>query len=328
VQSDLRTKLISTFSQSSGDFISGQEIADLIGCSRTAVWKHIEELRSEGYVLEAVRKKGYRIITAPEKVSESEIQLGLQTNKMGRMIHYQETAHSTQQIAHRLANEGVPEGTLVIAEEQTGGKGRLTREWYSPKYSGIWMSLIIRPNIPIYEAPQLTLLAAVAVAQAIEEITSVRPEIKWPNDLLLNRKKITGILTELQAESDRIHSIIIGIGMNVNQNVSDFPEELRNKATSLNIETGKTTARAQLIQEVLYRFELLYEIFLEQGFKPIKALWESYAVSIGQHIKATTLNQTISGKAIGITDAGVLLLEDDAGTVHSIYSADIEIPNE
>jgi BirA family transcriptional regulator, biotin operon repressor / biotin---[acetyl-CoA-carboxylase] ligase len=325
VQSDVRTKLIEAFSSADGSFISGQQMADYIGCSRTAVWKHIKELRTEGFVLEAVRNKGYRIIFTPEKVTANEIQLGLQTKTLGKMIHYEESVETTQKIARSLANEGVPEGTLVVAEEQFGGKGRMARQWYSPKYSGIWMSLILRPIIPFQQAPQLTLLTAVAVVQAIEHLTDLKPQIKWPNDILINRKKVTGILTELQAESDRIHSVIIGIGMNVNQQTSDFPEELQDIATSLLIEGGKKVSRASLIQEVLVRMEVLYEQFLVEGFLPIKQLWESYAISLGQEIKATTVNKTIIGKAIGITDEGVLLLEDGSGKIHSIYSADIQI---
>ena len=325
MQSDVRTKLIEAFSDANGTFISGQQIADYIGCSRTAVWKHIEELRTEGFVVEAVRNKGYRIIFTPEKVTANEIQLGLQTKTLGKMIHYEESVETTQKIARTLANDGVPEGTLVVAEEQLGGKGRLMRNWYSPKFSGIWMSLILRPKIPFHQAPQLTLIAAVAVAQAIEHTTSLKPQIKWPNDILINRKKVTGILTELQAESDRIHSVIIGIGINVNQEKSDFPEELQEIATSLLIEDGKKVSRARVIQEVLVRLEALYEQFLDEGFLPIKQLWESYAISLGKEIKATTVNDTIVGKAIGITDEGVLLVEDRSGKVHSIYSADIHI---
>lgn len=325
MQSDVRTKLIEAFSNADGAFISGQQIADYIGCSRTAVWKHIEDLRTEGYIVEAVRNKGYRIVSKPEKVTANEIQLGLHTKTMGKKIHYEESVETTQKIAHKLANEGVPEGTLVVAEEQSGGKGRLVRKFYSPKYSGIFMSLILRPKIPFHQAPQLTLLAAVAVVQAIENTTELKPQIKWPNDILINRKKMTGILTELQAESDRIHSVIIGIGINVNQQKSDFPEELQEKATSLFMEGGKKVSRARVIQEFLVCFEALYNQYLEEGFLPIKKQWESYAISLGQEITATTINSTIIGKAIGITNDGVLLLEDHSGKVHSIYSADIHI---
>ena len=326
VQSEIRKKLLDAFTTAGDAFLSGQHLAEIIGCSRTAVWKHIEELRKEGFELEAVRNKGYRILKTPEKVTADEVRLGLTTNFIGRNIHYVESVESTQKIAHHHASENAPEGTVVIAEEQLSGRGRMARKWHSPKYTGIWMSMILRPNIPLSNAPQLTLLAAVAIVQAIEEMTDLIPEIKWPNDILINGRKVTGILTELQAEADRIHSIIIGIGINVNQKKEDFPLELQEIATSLFIEEeGKTLSRAELIRTIFKEFEKLYTLYLDQGFLPIKLLWEGYASSIGKYIKARTLNNTIEGKALGITNDGVLQLEDGTGRIHHIYSADIEI---
>jgi len=325
VQSEIRRKLLDAFTNSDGAFLSGQNLAELIGCSRTAVWKHMEELRKEGFELEAVKKKGYRIVKTPEKITPDEIMLGLTTQFIGRNIVYKDSVESTQKIAHQLAGEDASEGTVVIAEEQRSGKGRMNRNWHSPKYTGVWMSLILRPNIPLTQAPQLTLLTAVAIVQAIEESTGMSPEIKWPNDILLNGKKVTGILTELQAEADRIHSIIIGMGINVNQEKEDFPEELQEKASSLFLESGNVVSRAGLIRNVFMCFEKLYLLYLEHGFVPIKLLWEGYAVSLGKVLKARTLTNVIEGKALGITDEGVLLLEDNTGTIHQIYSADIEL---
>jgi BirA family biotin operon repressor/biotin-[acetyl-CoA-carboxylase] ligase len=289
------------------------------------VWKHIEDLRKEGYELEAVRRKGYRIMMKPEKITSNEIQLGLTTNIIGRNIHYEETVTSTQKIAHRLATDGANEGTIVVAEEQLAGRGRLDRTWHSPKYTGVWMSIILRPSIPLSQAPQLTLLTAVSVAGAIQEVTGLEPEIKWPNDILIGGKKAVGILTELQAESDRINSVIIGIGLNVNQTDGDFPEEIRSKATSLSIEIGKKINRAELIQSLLKKLEKHYDEYLKSGFYPIKLLWEAYAISIGKVITASTLKGKTTGYAKGITDEGVLMIEDEFGTVHYIHSADIEI---
>ncbi|MBT2701531.1 biotin--[acetyl-CoA-carboxylase] ligase [Bacillus sp. ISL-40] len=324
MQSEIRKELLDAFTTAGDTFLSGQHLAELIGCSRTAVWKHIEELRKEGFELEAVRNKGYRILKTPEKVTADEVRFGLTTNFIGRNIHYVESVESTQKLAHHFASEDAPEGTVIIAEEQLSGRGRMARKWHSPKYTGIWMSMIIRPNIPLSNAPQLTLLAAVAIVQAIEEMTDLIPEIKWPNDILINGKKVTGILTELQAEADLIHSIIIGIGINVNQKKEDFPLELQEIATSLFIEDGETVSRAELIRSIFKHFEKLYTLYLEQGFLPIKLLWEGYAGNIGKYIKARTLTNTIEGKALGITNDGVLQLEDLTGTIHHIYSADIE----
>ncbi|UQD52532.1 biotin--[acetyl-CoA-carboxylase] ligase [Bacillus methanolicus] len=325
MQSELRKKLLDAFTHAEGEFLSGQYLADLIGCSRTAVWKHIEDLRKEGFILEAVRRKGYRIVKTPENIIPDEIRLGLKTEFLGRQIHYEESVDSTQKIAHRLAYDGAPEGTVVLAEEQLSGRGRMDRKWYSPKYSGIWMSVILRPNILPTNAPQLTLLTAVAVVQAIEEITALSPQIKWPNDILINGKKVTGILTELQAEADRVKTIIIGIGMNVNQKTDDFPENIRSIATSLSIEKGEYISRPAVIRAVLSNIEKLYLLYLEKGFYPIKLMWESYAVSIGKEIVARTLSGNISGRALGITDEGVLMIEDEIGNVHHVFSADIDL---
>ncbi|MGG5253818.1 biotin--[acetyl-CoA-carboxylase] ligase [Neobacillus sp. SM06] len=325
MQSELRKELLDAFTKAGDSFLSGQSIAELIGCSRTAVWKHIEELRKDGFELEAVRRKGYRIIKTPDNIKPDEIRFGLTTKYIGHNLYYEDQVDSTQKIAHRLANEGAKTGTVVIAEEQLSGRGRMERKWYSPKFTGIWMSLILRPNIPLIKAPQLTLLAAVAIVQAMEEMAGVSPEIKWPNDILVNGKKVTGILTELQAEADRIHSIIIGIGINVNQQITDFPIDLQNTASSLAIETGKKISRSDLIRSIFSHFEKMYELYLAEGFYPVKLLWESYVRSIGREITAHTLTATIKGKALGITDDGVLQVEDENGKIHSIYSADIEI---
>lgn len=325
VQSELRKRLLEAFTNNEEDFLSGQHLADLIGCSRTAVWKHIEELRKEGFELEAVRRKGYRIVTVPEKITANEVRLGLTTKRLGQQIHYEDTVDSTQKVAQRLSFEGAPDGTVVIAEVQTAGRGRMDRRWYAPKFTGVWMSVLLRPNLLPQKAPQLTLIVAVAVVQAIEEMTDLHPQIKWPNDILIGYKKVTGILTEMEAESDRIKSIIIGIGINVNQEVESYPEELQSIATSLFIETGQKVNRAELIRHVLVKLEKLYDIYLAEGFYPIKILWESYAVSIGKMITARMMNGNIYGKALGITDEGVLMIEDEAGKIHYVYSADIEL---
>ncbi len=325
MQSTIRKKVLQALSESNQEFLSGQALADISGCSRTAIWKHIEELRKEGFVLEAVRKKGYRIIETPDGVTESNIRLGLQTKTLGTVIHYEESVKTTQKIAHMLASEGAVEGTLVIADEQTAGRGRMMREWHSSKGTGVWMSLILKPLLPPQKAPQFTLITAVAVVQAIEEASDLHPQIKWPNDILIDGKKVTGILTELQAESDKINSIIIGIGMNVNQTKEHFPDEIQEIATSLSIEQGEPLSRSFVVQKVLERIEALYSLYMKEGFTPIKLLWESYAISIGKKIRARTINGTIEGRALGITEEGVLKIEDTSGIVHQIYSADIEV---
>ncbi|WP_082686857.1 biotin--[acetyl-CoA-carboxylase] ligase [Bacillus sp. FJAT-27445] len=326
MQSDIRKKLLDAFTNAGDRFLSGQALAAMIGCSRTAVWKHIEGLRSEGFTIEAVKRKGYRISNTPLALTADEIRLGLKSRFIGQTIHYRETVDSTQKLALALSAADAPEGTLVVADEQTSGRGRMDRKWHSPKGSGIWMSLLLRPDIPPQRAPQLTLLTAVAVARAIEEASGISVAIKWPNDILVNGKKITGILTEMQAESDRIHSVIIGIGVNVNQKNEDFPGELQGIATSIALETGQEARRSMIIREFCSQFEKLYLIFLEKGFYPIKLLWESYAQGMGSRVRARTYSGVIEGKALGITNEGVLQLEDVSGRIHQIYSADIDFP--
>ncbi|WP_379968480.1 biotin--[acetyl-CoA-carboxylase] ligase [Ectobacillus sp. sgz5001026] len=325
MQTSIRKQLLEIFSEADGKFVSGQTISEQLGCSRTAVWKHMEDLRSEGYELEAIRRLGYRIASKPDKVTENEVHLGLQTNYIGRNVHFEETVSSTQKVAARLVYEGAPEGTVVVAEEQTEGRGRLQRKWFAPKGTGVWMSIILRPDIPMQQAPQLTLLAAVSVAQAIELYTGVEVGIKWPNDILIKGKKVVGILTEMQAEIDKIQAIIIGIGINVNQKKEHFAPEIQHIATSLAIEKGSDINRAGLMQAIFAQMEKLYGEYLQHGFSFIKVLWESYAISIGKEIKAITMNETYVGIAKGIRDDGVLILEDYDGNIHYIPSADIEI---
>lgn len=323
----IREKLLTMLLENKDTYISGQMISEKLGCSRTAVWKHISELKKEGYEVEGLQKRGYRLISTPNNIRPHDIRSNLNTKFIGQKIVFQEVVTSTQELAQKLAQEGAKEGTVVVAEQQSKGRGRLGRAWESPKGTGIWMSLIIRPNIPPFQAPQLTLLTAVAIVQGIKKATGISCEIKWPNDILINGKKIVGILTEMQAESDRIQSIIIGIGMNVN--TTSFPDDLKQKATSLLIENdGKEIRRAQLLQAIFEQFEILYHEYLKNGFEVIKLRWESYAVSLGKFITARTLTGEITGYAKGITDQGVLLLEDQEGKIHEIYSADIEISSQ
>ena len=323
----MKEALLHMLTENEGQFVSGQEISNKLNCSRTAIWKHISELRNNGYSIEAVQKRGYRLITSPDLVTAEEVSLYTGKGSFGKKIVYQPSVKSTQEIAYSLARDGAPEGSIVLADEQTGGRGRLGRAWQSPAGTGIWMSLILRPEIPLQKAPQLTLLIAVAASKAIEKVTGLEAAIKWPNDLLINGKKTAGILTELQAEADSIHSVIVGIGMNVNQESKHFSEEIAQIATSLAIEGGKTYKRAEVIGYLLQEIDSLYHQYLQNGFGVIKLLWEARAFSLGKRITARSVTGSITGYAKGITDEGVLLLEDDTGRVHSIYSADIEIPS-
>lgn len=320
---NIKQVILQAFRDHPGAFISGEELSQTCGCSRTAVWKHIEELRKDGYEVEAVRKSGYRLIVAPDRLSAAEIMAGLQTKRIGQNVFAHDEVISTQPLAHEAAAKGAPEGTLVLAEQQTGGKGRLGRPWHSPKGTGIWMSLIVRPAIPLPKTPQMTLLTAVTMARTIREVTGVPVKIKWPNDIFCGDKKLCGILTELNAEADRVNYLVIGIGLNANSVDSDFPTELLPIATSLRIESGEEVKRADFIQQFCRNFEEEYDHFLQHGFQRVKQEWEKHSYSIGRWVTVQTISQSFEGRAVGLDDEGVLMVEDRSGNIHKVYSADV-----
>ncbi|AXH98884.1 biotin--[acetyl-CoA-carboxylase] ligase [Sporosarcina sp. PTS2304] len=327
MKSPVKNELLKRLFAAQGEPVSGQDIADEFGLSRTAIWKYIKELEEEGYEIGSQRKKGYFLIEAPDLVNAANISEYLQTTAYGQQINYFKTVPTTQTIAHEEAQNGAVDGTLIISEEQTAGKGRLARPWVSNAGRGIWMSLIMRPELPPQQAPQLTLVAAVAIVRAIEDVTDIQPVIKWPNDILINGKKVTGILTELQSDPDRVKAIILGIGVNANQETADFPEELQAIATSLRIEKGEKVDRAKLVAKIMHYLEQYTALYVEKGFAPIKILWESYATITGKKIKASMVNETVEGTALGISQDGMLELQLDDGTIRGIYSADIELKN-
>lgn len=321
----MKDEILKRFLQTD-DPISGQKLAEELGISRTAVWKHLQSLQEEGYQFEILKKRGYVLIGKPDQVSPASIASFLNTKRFGRNIHYVKRCASTQQIAHQLVSEGASDGTVVICEMQTEGKGRMSRKWESTEGKGIWMTVILRPNILPHQAPQFTLVAAVSVVNAMKSLyKNFVPTIKWPNDILINGRKCTGILTEMIAEVDKVQALLVGIGINVNQQIEDFPQELQQIATSLAVEEGKQLDRAQLVGQTLNYFEQYADLYLSEGFSPIKALWEEASNTIGKKVKAVTLNDTIEGKAIGITDDGVLEIKLDNGEIKKIYSADIQL---
>lgn len=306
-------------------YISGEEICRRFDVSRTAIWKHIKELQEEGYQIDAVRNKGYRLTAVPDLVTAAEIREGLRTKRMGQRVIYLKTVDSTNSLAIKLAEEGEPEGTLVIADQQTGGKGRRGKSWFSPPGTGIWMSLILRPRLPMAQAPQLTLVAAVAVSRALTELAGRKAGIKWPNDILFDRQKCCGILTEMNMESEEVSHVVLGIGVNVNQSEFDFPEELRETATSLRLIAGHPVNRASVARRILERFEAVYDQYVESGsFAPIREQWKEQSITLGRHIAAYTPRGIISGLAVDIDEMGALILENEQGR-QKIFSADIQV---
>lgn len=310
---------------STGEYLSGEELSKLLKISRTAVWKQINKLRDEGYEFDAVTRRGYRLLHAPDLMTAERMERYLQTKLYGRKLQLLSVTSSTQVVAKQLAEEGELEGTVVFAEQQTGGRGRQGRSWHSPAGKGIWMSLVLRPELPLRSAPQLTLMTAVAVCQAIRKVTGVEAGIKWPNDLLVGGKKVCGILLESAGEDTRMKYCIAGIGIDVNLEQEDLPEHLRGIATSLKLASGQTQDRAELAAEVLLRMEQLMELYQSEGFRPIKLLWEDMSVTIERSVSVAGHLGMITGKAVALDDSGGLVLLDESGVLTTIFSGELEL---
>lgn len=305
------------------DFISGQEISKGFHITRAAIWKYINILREEGYNIESVPSKGYRLVALPDILSYEEIKEYLNTDFMGRNIHYFNSIDSTNSKAKEIALDE-KEGTVLIAEEQTEGKGRMGRSWVSPKGKGIWMSIILKPNVEPMKVPKLTLVGAAAVYKALENM-GIKAQIKWPNDVLIDGKKICGILTEMSGELNMVNYVIMGIGINVNLDEGDFPEELKDKATSLKISTGKEISRKELTANILNEFEKLYLKFKEEdNIEEVLKISRENSILLGEEVRIIRGNNIKIGKAIDINDNGELVVEV-GDKVEKIISGEVSL---
>ncbi len=301
------------------DYISGDQISHRLGITRQALWKHIQELKEAGYDIVAVPHLGYRLISSPDRLFAFEVSRGLNTKFIGRKIYYFDVLTSTMNAAMQLGIKSAPEGALVLAESQTKGKGRLGRSWFSPKYKGIYLSLLLKPEILPASASILTLLAAVSICQAIKEITGLDAEIKWPNDILIGHKKLGGILTELSAEMDKINFVIIGIGLNVNND----KKTLVSAATSLKEQKKENINRISLLQEILRKIEANYLLFREKGAQPIIEKWREYSITLGRRVKVYCHKEHIEGEALDIDRDGGLLVRKDSGLTAKVMAGDV-----
>lgn len=296
-----------------------------MGVSRTAVWKHMGTLREEGYQIDAVPRSGYRLVGVPDKLYGKEVTHDLGTQFLGKTVYYYESIDSTNREARVLASGGAPHGSLVLAEEQTGGKGRLGRGWFSPQNMGIWCTLILRPEIAPAEAPPITMLAAVAVAAAVEKVIGIKPGIKWPNDLLMDGKKFCGILTEMNAEMDKVHYLLVGIGINVKTPPDHFPKELKSLATSLCQWTKQTISRLALIRQMLVEFEKFYSVWLQSGFEPVLEEWKKRCVTLDCPVRISTPKESWEGWAEDVKTDGSLVLRFPDGTRQSFMTGEVSL---
>ena len=301
------------------DYVSGDLIAGRLEVSRQALWKHIQELKDSGYDIVAVPHLGYKLISCPDRLFPYEISSYLDTRVIGKKIYYFEALASTMDSAMDLAMKGAPEGTLVVAETQTRGKGRLGRAWFSPKYKGIYLSLILKPDILPNQASVLTLLSAVAACEAIKEVCRQDAQIKWPNDIFLNNKKIGGILTEMAAETDRVSFVVIGIGLNVNND----KKSLISGASSLKEEIGEPVSRLQLLQEFLRRIEINYSLFRKKETAHILEKWRQNSLTLGRRVKVYAHKEYLEGEAQDVDVDGGLLVRVDSGITKNVMAGDV-----
>lgn len=303
----MKSEILEALRETDG-YVSGQDLCNKFGVSRTAVWKAIKQLKEAGYEIEAVPNKGYHIVSAPDLMNKVELESIRNTTWAGQEIYYYDVTDSTNIRAKELAEEGHPNGTLVVADRQEAGRGRRGRSWDSPSGTGIFMTLLLKPEMNPNHASMLTLVAAMAVARAISKCAGTEALIKWPNDIVIGGKKICGILTEMSAQFDFINHIVIGIGINVHN--EHFPEEIAETAGSILLQTGKRIRRAELIEQILEQFEHYYAIFMEtEDLSGLVREYNSILVNMNKSVRVLDPKEPFEGKAMGITKKGELIVD-------------------
>lgn len=318
----MRSKILELLRSKHGNCISGAEIASQLGVSRTAVWKHINELKSAGYHIESKARSGYCLLECPDKLLPELVKHNLSTSFMGQNVISYEDIPSTNNEAKVLAAQGAVEGTVVVSEAQSTGKGRLERSFFCPA-GGLWFSVILRPDFLPQEAPKCTLMSAVAVARAMRDM-GLDAGIKWPNDIYCQGRKLTGILTEMSAEMDRINYLVVGIGINANIPLESFPEDIREKAGSISGILGHDIDRVVFLQKILTYMENLYVDVLKNGFDWALDQWREYSITLGQLIDVVGVQEKFAGVAEDIDEDGALLVRTDTG-LRRVLAGDVSI---
>lgn len=320
---NLKTEILKMLEQTDG-YVSGQELCENLGVSRTAVWKAIKKLKEEGCEIEAVSNRGYCLRKLPDFITKEACESLIDTKWAGHPYVYYREIDSTNEEAKRLVNRLDAHGMLVSADTQIGGKGRLGRVWKSPFGTTIAMSLVLKPNIPTQHVSMLTLVAALSISQAIDEVTGLKTQIKWPNDIVVNGKKICGILTEMSADMDQIYYVVVGIGINVN--TDEFPEDIKSTATSLKLETGKQVSRRMIIAASMKYMEQNYETFVKT--LDMSLLMEEYQkrlVNLGNLVRVLESGNEYTGTSEGINVLGELLVRDAQGILHYVISGEVSV---
>ncbi len=318
--------LLALLAENSLMVISGAKMAREIGVTRSTVWRWVEKLRSLGVKVKGHPRSGYQVERLPDVLVPKLLRESLRGTTFGKRIHHFFKVDSTNGVALRLGQEDEPHGALVIAEEQTDGRGRAGRMWLSEKTSGIYVSVLLRPTLSPMQAPLLTLLAGLAVRDAVADQTGLAPDIRWPNDVLLNGKKICGVLTEMHAEPDRVRYVVIGIGINVNQ--TRLPAEIEKTATSLHLETGRAQSRLELLIRLLRQLDRYYNQFIREGAAPLLARFAQVSsFAKGKRVRISTATESFTGTTAGLEPNGLLRVAREDGRVEPVIAGDVAEAN-
>ena len=315
----LDDKILSFFKKRESGYVSGEELSSAFSISRTAIWKHIEKLRDEGYEIVASPHLGYRLISVPDRLTAIELKWQLKTEVIGRNIYSYKEIGSTNDAASSLAVSGEKEGSVVIAEYQTKGRGRLGRKWVSPKAKGAYFSVILRPDILPREVSVITLVSSLIVAKTIRETVDLPAFIKWPNDILINNHKVCGILTELNAEIDKVNFVIVGMGVNINTKKELLPET----GTSLSAEKGEEISRLEFVKALLRNLDKYYKIFNKGRIEAIIKEYKKLSAVLDRQVQINYHNRFISGHAADVDKEGALILRMDSGFCERVLAGDV-----
>ena len=304
----------------SEDYVSGQELCNRFGVSRSAVWKAVNQLKKEGYEIQAVQNRGYKLVRALD-YGESELRSRIHTAWAGAQLYFHQVTESTNLLAKQAGEGDAPHGALFVAGEQTAGRGRRGRSWQSPPEANIYFTILLRPGFSPDQASMLTLVAAMAVEKGISRVTGVDGQIKWPNDVVIEGKKVCGILTEMSTEMECIHYVVVGI---VAPQV--FPEEIREHVTTLEAAYGQPVPKGALLQYVMEAFEQDYDAFAAAGdLSPLLESYNGMLVNLGRGVRILDPKGEWEGTARGINTKGELLVEDGAGRVTVVYAGEVSV---
>ncbi|OIP62498.1 MAG: biotin--[acetyl-CoA-carboxylase] ligase [Nitrospirae bacterium CG08_land_8_20_14_0_20_52_24] len=317
--------LLSLLRKEAGRVVSGALLSRALGVSRTAVWKRVNRLREMGYEIASSPSSGYRFISAPDLLLPEEIRYGLKAGTFTGKIHYLERTESTQTIARDMARQGASEGTLIVADAQSRGKGRLGRSWVSPPKCNLYFSMILKPDVPPAWIPQITLVSAASLCESLIKETGLPVRIRWPNDLWIGEKKAGGILTEMSADMDQVNYVVLGAGINVNMTRDDIPADLQETATSLFLEAGRTFSRVALFRRFLQGLERDYAVFCKHGFIPFRERWTALSMTIGRQVRVGMPQREIQGLALEIGEQGRLRIRREDGTIEEVVSGDVTV---